>query len=69
MTEKQRRLYDYLSTGKHSVIDIMSSLMMADPRSIIRNLRENGIMVCDEWRRTVTGSKYKVYWIEDEKQG
>lgn len=67
MTERQRRLYDYLSTGKHSVIDIMTNLFMADPRSIIRNLRDKGTEIRDEWRFTPNGSKYKVYWIEKNK--
>lgn len=67
MTEKQTRLVAYLKTGKHSVIDIMTNLFMADPRSIIRNLRDKGTEIQDEWRKTSTGSKYKVYWIENDE--
>ena len=66
MTEKQRRVMCLLSDGqKHSVIGIMQSLNIADPRSTIRDLRKMGIVVHDEWRETVIeGNRFKMYWIE-----
>lgn len=63
MENRQMRLCDYLRTGKRSVIDIMTRLNIADPRSIIRDLRKKGVQVCDEWRKTTKGNRYKVYWI------
>ncbi len=67
MTERQRRVL--LSDGqKHSVIGIMQSLNIADPRSTIRDLRKMGIAVHDEWRETmIEGNRFKMYWIERSK--
>ena len=65
MTERQRRVMCLLSDGqKHSVIGIMQSLNIADPRSTIRDLRKLGIAVHDEWRDTIEGNRFKMYWIK-----
>ena len=66
MGNNQNKLLAYLRGGKRSVIDIMQNLYIADPRSVIRCLREKGHNVRDEWRSTSTGSKYKIYWIDYE---
>jgi hypothetical protein len=50
--------------GKHSVADIMNRLFIGDPRSTIRNLRDSGIDIKDEWVPSVNGGKFKRYWIE-----
>ena len=63
---KQLPVSEYLRSGKRSVIDIMQALHVGDPRSVIRHLRKKGYDVRDEWRSTVTGSKYKIYWIDHE---
>ena len=65
MTERQRRVMCLLSDGqKHSVIGIMQSLNIADPRSTIRDLRKLGYNVRDEWRDTIEGNRFKMYWID-----
>lgn len=51
--------------GKYSVVDIMQRLYISDPRSVIRDIRNDGIEVCDEWYKTPnTDSRYKRYWID-----
>lgn len=45
----------------------MRKLNIGDPRSTIRNLRKKGFIVRDEWRETVTGSRFKMYWIDNKK--
>lgn len=68
MTERQRRVMCLLSDGqKHSVIGIMQSLNIADPRSTIRDLRKMGIVVHDEWRDTIEGNRFKMYWIDKQR--
>lgn len=64
MTVRQLKVYNLLCSGKHSVIGIMQHLHIGDPRSTIRDLRKQGFKVCDEWRETVDGGRYKLYWID-----
>lgn len=62
---KSMQLLALLRDGrKHSVADIMNRLFIGDPRSAIRNLRDSGIDIKDEWVPSVNGGKYKRYWIE-----
>jgi hypothetical protein len=46
----------------------MNRLFIGDPRSTIRNLRDSGIDIKDEWVPSVNGGKYKRYWIEGGQQ-
>lgn len=64
MTARQLKVYDLLRSGKHSVISIMQHLNIGDPRSTIRDLRKMGIIIRDEWRETVDGGRFKMYWID-----
>ena len=64
MTVRQLKVYNLLCSGKHSVIGIMQRLNIGDPRSTIRDLRKQGFKVCDEWRETVDGGRFKMYWID-----
>ena len=64
MTEQQFKLYRLLKTGKYGVIEIINILHIGDPRSTIRKIRKQGINVRDEWRETVSGSRFKLYWID-----
>ena len=49
--------------GKYSNIEMSSRLWLADPRSVIRNLRDKGLPIEDEWRKTSNGNRYKVYFL------
>lgn len=67
--DQQQRVLELLQSGGHfSVIDIAVKAHVVDPRSVIRNLRKQGITVYDEWVNTETSS-YKRFWIEPLKQG
>lgn len=60
----QRRVFDLLSDGvPRSVADISVALRLSDPRSAIRDLRDMGISVCDEWHKSVHGGRFKRYFI------
>ena len=64
---RQRRVINLLSDGKHySVADISVALHLSDPRSVIRNLREKGYLISDEWCDAVHGGRYKKYFLRKE---
>ena len=65
LSKRQKKVYDLLLTGKHSVTDITIALGYGDPRSYVRDIREKGITVNDEWIEKGE-VRYKVYWIESE---
>jgi len=66
MNQKQARIITLLSSGsRYSVIDIAVRLHIGDPRSVIRNIRNMGINVNDEWVEAQDGGRYKRYWIEN----
>ena len=65
LSKRQKKVFDLLCTGKHSVTDITIALGYGDPRSYIRDIREKGITVNDEWIEKGE-VRYKVYWIESE---
>lgn len=62
LSKRQRKVYDILRTGKYSATDITIALGYCDPRSYIRDLREKGITVLDEWVENEE-TKYKRYFI------
>lgn len=63
----QRLVYNLLLTGdKFSVADISVHLHLSDPRSHIKQLRDKGITILDEWRTSIHQNKYKVYWMGKE---
>ena len=67
LSSRQQRLVTYLKNGgKHSAIDISIALHIGDARSEIRNIRNLGICVSDEWVACKGGGKYKLYWIANE---
>lgn len=62
----QRAVYYFLLNNKgrrYSVADISTALHLSDPRSHIRELRNKGIFIADEWRKTEYGTRYKVFYI------
>jgi hypothetical protein len=62
---KQRQVFNLLLSGaKYSVADITIQTHFSDPRGQIRDLREKGIAVLDEWRENAAqDGRYKVYYI------
>ncbi len=66
LTPRQTRLINLLRDGgKYSAMDISIRLRIGDARSEIRNLRNKGIAVLDEWVPGKDGeNRYKLYWIE-----
>ena len=66
---RRYRVIALLSDGrKHTVMEIAFTCRVVDPRSIIRNIRKDGIEVKDEW---VDGdeTRFKRYWIEKSPYG
>ncbi|MGJ7025177.1 hypothetical protein [Petrimonas sulfuriphila] len=63
LSKRQKKVFDLLCTGKHSVTDITIALGYGDPRSYIRDIREKGIVVNDRWKEN-GDVRYKVYWID-----
>ena len=67
--QKQLRAITLLSDGgKHTVMEIAFACRIGDPRSVIRNIRESGIEVKDEWVEG-DGTRFKRYWIETNPYG
>lgn len=63
LSKRQKKVFNLLLTGEHSVTDITIALGYADPRSYIRDIRAKGIVVNDRW--VVNGDvRYKVYWLD-----
>jgi len=59
----RRRVFELLLTGeKYSIVQLSIILKNPDPRSIIRYIRQSGILVSDAWIKT-DFSRYKVYFI------
>ena len=52
LTGQERIVFNLLREGgKYSNIEMSSRLWLADPRSVIRNLRDKGLPIEDEWRK------------------
>lgn len=62
LTNRQKKVYHLLSTGRYSAADISIRLGYSDPRTYIKTLRDKGIDVCDEWIEK-KDTRYKVYYI------
>ena len=63
--QKQINAILLLSDGnKHTAMEISFRLHISDPRSTIRDIRERGIDVKDEWCEE-NGCRFKRYWIEN----
>lgn len=65
LSNRQKKVFDLLCTGKQSVTDITIALGYGDPRSYIRDIREKNIVVNDQWIEKGE-VRYKVYWVESE---
>lgn len=66
LPKHQRRIYEILRDGKHSVADLVMKTGYSDPRGHIKALRDKGLNVSDEWRETRDGVRYKVYFVGKE---
>lgn len=63
--QKQAQAILLLADGqKHTAMDISFRCRISDPRSTIRDIRERGIEVKDEWVE-IDGTRFKRYWIEN----
>lgn len=66
LSKRQRKVAELLRSRKCSAADISVALHYSDPRSYIRELRDKGINVLDEWV-SKDDVRYKRYWIEDKE--
>lgn len=63
--QKQTQAILLLSDGhKHTAMEVSFKCHISDPRSTIRDIRERGIDIKDEWVEE-NGSRFKHYWIEN----
>lgn len=62
LSKRQKKVFNLLLTGKHSVTDITVKTGYSDPRSYIRDLREKGITIYDQWVKK-GDARYKIYWV------
>ena len=62
----QKKVYEMLKRGKCSAGDISAVYRISDPRGHIRDLREKGIIIQDEWCKGSNGVRFKRYWIGKE---
>lgn len=63
LSKRQRKVKELLSQRKCSAADISIQLGYSDPRSYVRELREKGIVVLDEWEEKAD-TRFKRYFIE-----
>lgn len=66
--KQQMKVYQMLLRGKCSVGDISAVHRVSDPRGHIRDLREKGVAIMDEWCKGSDGVRFKRYWIEKEER-
>ena len=65
MKQQEIKVFSYLRDRKCSAAQITLALYVGDPRSVIRRLRNRGVKVYDEWKRTQNNTgQYKLYWID-----
>lgn len=62
--EYQRILNLFLTGGKYTVIQLTETLQTADPRSLIRRMRNNNIPISDYWEKSKF-SRHKVYFLHN----
>lgn len=61
----QRTLNLFLKGGKYTVIQLTEALQIADPRSLIRRLRNDNIPISDYWQKSEY-SRFKVYFLHTD---
>ena len=65
LSKRQKKVFNLLLTGKQSVTDITIALGYSDPRSYVRDLKEKGVEIRDEWIDAGDGVRFKRYWINE----
>lgn len=63
---QQRVLKLLAKGGQHSVADISAILHLSDPRGIIRELRQKGVVIDDIWCDAIYSTRYKRYFLRKE---
>lgn len=66
LSNRQKKVFDLLCTGKQSVADITIALGYSDPRSYVRDLKEKGVEIRDEWIDAGDGVRFKRFWIDSD---
>lgn len=60
----QQKVYDLLLTGQFRTVEISLRLHIADPRRVIKCLRDAGIAVSDVWDKSERyNAQFKRYFI------
>lgn len=69
LPNKQRRILEVLASGeKYTVAELTIKTHFADPRGIIRELRNKGYKIADEWRQNAQkDGKHKAYYLKREE--
>lgn len=63
LSQHEANVYGILAEGgKHSVADIVIRTHFSDPRTTIAQMRQKGINIRDEWRKSKNG-RYKLYFL------
>lgn len=58
------RLYALLNSGgQWSVIEIVETILIADPRKVISRIRSKGVPISDMWCVGKYGVRYKRYFV------
>jgi hypothetical protein len=65
LSNRQKKVYTLLMAGKHTVTEMTIKTGFSDPRGYVRELRNRGINVRDEWIKK-DDVRYKRYWIETD---
>ena len=65
LSMRQKKVYDLLLTGKHTVTQMTIKTGYSDIRSYIKEIRDKNIPVQDEWVQK-DDIRFKRYWIPAE---
>ena len=65
LSKRQRKVFDLLLSGKHTVTQMTIKTGYSDIRSYIKEIRDKNIPVQDEWVQK-DDIRYKRYWIPAE---
>jgi len=62
-TKEQKMLSLFLGGGQYSALELSNAIITSDPRSIIRNLRNDSIPINDYWFNSSKKNRYKIYFL------